>query len=157
MRLLDTCVLSSFIRPGAREKWPRLCARVDEILAEGLTLAYVTTHELRRGLELELERTAPDSSARVGIERKLTSIEKLVEDAEVLGLDADEGEGWRYATTLFVQLKLVQPAKSLSDGDLFIAATAAYHRRPFVTCDAGIAKNLQRIALPVEVELLALG
>jgi predicted nucleic acid-binding protein len=126
MRVLDTCVLSSFAHPQAPQHWPCLNERVGAILLDGLTLSHVTVYELRRGLEEERIRAAlrNDESGRIHAVRKRAVIEKLIEDSEVLGLDESAGAGWELAADLCVKARTHSPSITLEEADLLIAATA---------------------------------
>lgn len=158
MNVLDTCVLSSFARPDAAERWPRLNNRVGTIIGDGLTLSHVTVYELRRGLEEERLRAiaSRDESGRIHAVRKRSVMEKMIEDAEVLGLDERGGGGWEVAASLWVAARTHSPSISLQEADLLIVATAVYHDRTFVTCDAKLHENVLKLAFPVEMELLEL-
>ena len=66
--LLDTNIVSAFIRRDAQKRTPKLFEFVtSQLTAEGLSIAYVTQFELRRGME-ELVRRGGGSSLQ-GVRR----------------------------------------------------------------------------------------
>ncbi len=72
---------------------------------------------------------------------KLVAFEKFLERADVLGLDGPGGGGWSVAARLWATASLNPPAFTFSDADLLVAATAAYHGRPFATADKALAEG----------------
>jgi hypothetical protein len=57
MTVLDTDVISNYLKPHAADRYPRLTAFVNDLLrSEGLSIAFVTQFELRRGLEASIRR-----------------------------------------------------------------------------------------------------
>jgi predicted nucleic acid-binding protein len=94
MTLLDTNIVSSFIDPRARERYPKLVEFVTTtmIRESGMFIAFVSQYELRRGLE-ELAHRGEGWRKRVVVERFLGT-------ALVLGLDERRGEGWNIAARL---------------------------------------------------------
>ena len=86
MNLLDTNVVSAFLRGDARKKTPKLFEFVaDQLTADGLTVSFVTQFELRRGIEELVRRNEG--------RRKLVAFEKFIERVQTLGLDGSSGEG----------------------------------------------------------------
>jgi predicted nucleic acid-binding protein len=147
--LLDTSIVSAFLRPDARTKTPKLVQVVTGWLStEGLAISFVTQFELRRGIEQLAQR----GEGR----RKLVAFEKFIERAHVLGLDAASGEGWNVAAQLWADGNSLKPAQVFSDADILIASTAAFHGHELATADAGLATGLRRITFPVEVRLIAM-
>ena len=147
MTLLDTNLVSAFLHPDAAMRSPEEYAFVSALVAgDGFAISYVTVFELRRGVE-ELRRRGEGR-------RKIVALEKFLDRVEVLGLDGAAGSGWTLAARLWADGRAKQPAIVFTDADLLIAATAANHGRPFVTSEARLADNLQRIGFPVEVHVV---
>jgi predicted nucleic acid-binding protein len=145
--LLDTNIVSAFIRRDAQTRTPKVYELVaTQLTAQGLAVAFVTQFELRRGIE-ELVR-------RGGGRRVLVNFEKLMERVQVLGLDEAMGEGWNVAARLWAEGRSTTPALKFKDADLLIAATAAFHGHEFATSDVGLANGLARLAFPVRVQLV---
>ncbi|HEY6723377.1 MAG TPA: hypothetical protein VI197_05070 [Polyangiaceae bacterium] len=86
--------------------------------------------------------------------RRLVTLTKFFDACEILGLDA--GGGWDSAAKLWARARSHKPSIVFTDGDLLIAATAAFHRRPFATSEVNLAKNLKAIGL-AEVVLVPSG
>jgi len=147
MTLIDTNLVSAFLHPDAPTRFPEQHAFVSDLIAgDGFAIAYVTQFELRRGAEELLRR----GQGR----RKLVTLEKFLDRVEVLGLDGTGGSGWNFAARLWADGRAHQPAIVLTDADLLIAATAAFHARPFATSEGRLADNLREIAFPVEVRVV---
>jgi predicted nucleic acid-binding protein len=147
--LLDTNIVSLFLRRDAQKTTPKLFGLVTALLsAEGLAISYVTQFELRRGIE--------ELAHRGEGRRKLVAFEKFMERVQVLGLDGVSGEGWNVAARLWAEGRSRKPALVFSDADLFIAATAAFHGHELATADAGLAEGLRKIAFPVVVRPVAI-
>ena len=145
--LLDTNIVSAFLRRDAQKQAPRLFEFIATVLsAEGLAISYVTQFELRRGIEELIGR----GEGR----RKLVAFEKFMERVQVLGLDGASGEGWNLAARLWAEGRSLKPALVLTDADLLIAATAGFHGHEFATCEVGLVEGLQRLAFPVAVRLV---
>jgi predicted nucleic acid-binding protein len=145
--LLDTNIVSAFIRHDAQTRTPKLFEFVaGHLSADGLAISYVSQFELRRGIEL-LVRNAEGR-------RKLVNFEKFMERVHVLGLDAPFGEGWNLAARLWADGRAQRPARVFSDADLLIAATAAFHHHEFATSEVGLVEGLRLLAFPVAVRLL---
>jgi predicted nucleic acid-binding protein len=143
--LLDTNIVSAFLRGDAAQKTPKLFGFVTaQLKAEGLAVAYVTQFELRRGVE-ELVRRGEGR-------RKLVDFEKFMERVQVLGLDAGMGEGWNLAARLWAEGR--SKGSVFEDADLIIAATAAFHGQEFATGEVGLAKGLAQLTFPVAVRLV---
>lgn len=63
--LLDTNIVSAFLRRDAHTRTPKLYQFVtDQLTAEGLAIAYVTQFELRRGIEQLVRRGQGRREAR---------------------------------------------------------------------------------------------
>lgn len=140
--VVDTNIVSAFLRPDAEKRTPKLCAFVAaQTVAEGLAVSYVTQFELRRGMEELLLR----GKGR----RKAVVFEKFIDRVLVLGLDAASGEGWNLAAQLWAEGRTRKPARVFTDADLLNAATAAFHRHEFATSDVGqpLPSGLRRIAV----------
>lgn len=147
--VVDTNLVSAFLRPDAEKRTPNLFAFVAaQVLAEGLAVSYVTQFELQRGMEELLLR----GQGR----RKVVVFEKFIERVHVLGLDAASGEGWNLAAQLWAGGRIRKPARVFTDADLLCAATAAFHRHDFATSDVGLAEGLRQIAFPTAVHLVPL-
>jgi|CZKU01.1.fsa_nt_gi predicted nucleic acid-binding protein len=146
--LLDTNIVSAFLRRDGQKQAPRLFEFIATVLsAEGLAISYVTQFELRRGIE-ELVRRGEGR-------RKLVAFEKFMERVQVLGLDGASGEGWNLAARLWSEGRSLKPALVLTDADLLIAATAASHGHEFATSEVGLVEGLRRLAtFPVAVRLV---
>jgi predicted nucleic acid-binding protein len=147
MMLLDTNIVSVFLKREGRTKTPKLFEFVrNQLAVDGLAVSYVTQFELRRGIEGLVRR----GEGR----RKLVAFEKFMERVQVLGLDAGGGEGWNLAARLWAEGRAVKPAVVLADADLLIAATAALHGHEFATAEVGLADGLRKLAFPVAVHLV---
>ncbi len=146
--LLDTNIVSAFIRRDAQERTPRVYEFVArQLAAEGLAIAYVTQFELRRGIE-ELVRRGEGR-------RKLVHFEKFMERVQVLGLDPAMGEGWNLAARLWAEGRA--KGRVFTDADLLIATTAAFHGHELATCEVGLADGLAQLTFPVHVRLVPVG
>lgn len=144
--LLDTNVVSSFLKPNAAKRFPAVDKFVREVLAKSnLAISYITQFELRRGVE-ELTLKKQGRSRRV-------KLLKFLERCDVLGLDGAGGAGWNYAAGLWAKLKVHQPSITLKDADLLVAATAGFHRRTLVTAEKKLVENLHAIGFD-DVRLL---
>jgi predicted nucleic acid-binding protein len=116
MMLVDTNIVSTFLRRDAATRTPRLFEFVSFLLAgEGLSISYVTQFELRRGVESLVRR----GEGR----RKLVTLEKFLERVEILGLDT--GGGWNLAARLW------------ADGRAPQACAGVHRRRPPDRCHRG--------------------
>jgi len=148
MIVLDTNLVSIWINPRDAKRYPKAFARVDSLLAvQGLSISAVTQFELRRGVEKLLRQGAGRS--------KLVTLEKFLDRVEVLGLDGPGGGGWNVAARLWADAATHKPALTFTDGDLLIAATAAFHRRPLATAEVGLAEGLEKLGFPTGVQLVA--
>ena len=145
--LLDTNIVSAFLRRDAQKRTPHLFQfAADQLSIAGLAISHVTEFELRRGIE-ELVRRGEGR-------HKLVSFEKFMDRVQVLGLDADGGEGWKLAARLWADGRSQKPARVFADADLLIAATAAFHGHEFATSEVGLAEGLKLLAFPVAVHLV---
>jgi predicted nucleic acid-binding protein len=143
--LLDTNIVSAFIRRDAQKRTPKVYDFVaTQLAAQGLAIAFVTQFELRRGIE-ELVRRGQGR-------RKLVNFEKFMERVQVLGLDAALGEGWNLAARLWAEGR--SKGQVFTDADLLIAATAAFHGHEFATSELGLAEGIAQLAFPVPVRLV---
>lgn len=145
MTLLDTSVVSRFLDPEASRRWPGLYEDVQKLLEAGAAVSPLTFFEKRRGIE-EMRLRGQNVS------RKLVRFEMLYSELDVLTLD---DVAWVTAAELWARGRAMKPAVVFSDADLLIAVTAARYGRALVTCDARLATNLERIAFPTPVILLA--
>jgi predicted nucleic acid-binding protein len=147
MTLLDTNLVSAFLRPDAPTRFPGQYDFVSGLVAgDGFAISHVTQFELRRGVEELLRR----GEGR----RKLVALEKFLDRVEVLGLDGAGGSGWSLAARLWADGRAHRPAIVFTDADLLIAATAAIHGRTFVTSEGRLADNLRQIGFPVAVQVV---
>ncbi len=145
MILLDTNIVSQFIRLNAASKAPRLVAFVTQtLLTEGLSISSVTQFELRRGIE-ELVRRG---EART----KLVNYEKFLERVMVYDFD---GVAADVASRLWAEGRSKKPALVFTDADLMIAATAASFGHEFATSESGLVEGLAKLAFPVPVRHVA--
>jgi predicted nucleic acid-binding protein len=143
--LLDTNIVSAFLRHDVQKKTPKLFEFVTaQLSVEGLAISHVTQFELRRGIE-ELVRRGEGR-------HKLVDFEKFMERVQVLGLDAAVGEGWNLAARLWAEGR--SKGRVFTDADLLIAATAAFHGQDFATSEVGLVEGLRELALPVAVHLV---
>ncbi len=148
MKLLDTNLVSTFLKRDAPTKYPRLHRFVDKtIREEGLAISFVTQYECKRGIE-QLVRQGQGR-------RKMVEFDKFLSRVEILGLDATGGRGWNLASRLWADGRAHKPALVFTDADLLVAATAAAHGRTFATADVGLAEGLQKIGFPVPIDLVA--
>jgi predicted nucleic acid-binding protein len=136
--LLDTNVVSEFLRAGVATRFPKLEQLVrDAIEAEDLKIAFITQFELLRlGIKQETQHQ--------GL-RKLVALHKFLDRCSALGLDDGAGAGWNHAAALWAKASLHKPSIVFSDADLLIAATASFHEETLLTFDVGLAQNLQAI------------
>jgi predicted nucleic acid-binding protein len=147
--LLDTCLVSHYLSPNARIRYPALVGRVESVIsAQGVCLSTVTLYELRRGI-LEL-------LGRGEGQRKERRLKLFLREATLLGLDGDGAHGWEVAARLYAQCKRTQPALNMSDGDLLIVATAVTHRRALLTSDARLAEQVGRLQLTEAIDVVPL-
>lgn len=136
--LLDTNVVSAFLKPRASKRFPAIDRFVREVLEQGnLGISFVTQFELRRGLEeLGLQGKG---------QRQLINLLKFLERCDVLGLDTAGGAGWNHAAALWAKLRNHKPSIVLEDADLLIAATAGFHKRTLVTSEKQLVENLRAV------------
>lgn len=136
--LLDTNVVSEFLRTGAAVRFPKLDQLIREALeADDLKIAFITQFELLRlGLKQELQQQG---------RRKLVALRKFLDRCSALGLDDGAGVGWNHAAELWAKARMHKPSIVFSEADLLIAATASFHGETLLTFDAGLAQNLQAI------------
>jgi predicted nucleic acid-binding protein len=144
MTVLDTDIVSSYLKPDSTMRAPKLHAFVTQLVqSEGLAISFVTQYELRRGFE--------ELRLRGRGQRQLVAFEKLLDRTEVLGLDGGSGEGWNVAARLWAAGRARKPAVVVTDADLLIAATAEFHGRAFSTCEAQLAENLKAMGMRTSV------
>lgn|SRR5512145_1390839 len=147
MILVDTCVVSAWLRPDAATKTPKLVRFVNELIElDGMCVSSISAWELRRWMAL-LVRTGEG-------QRKRLRLEKLLGSCEILSIELCGT--WDVATTLWVNGKLRTPATVIADADLLIAATAAAYERPFATSDGRLVARLAEVAFPVPVTVVPL-
>jgi len=119
MLVLDTDLVSKFIASSAGDQTPKLVAFV-EARSDEIAIAFVTLYELRRGIG-KLVRRGEGLKQQVALEKFLYGI-------PVLGLDDASATGWTLAARMWVDWQFHEPARTVTDADLLIAATAAFHR-----------------------------
>jgi predicted nucleic acid-binding protein len=147
MTLVDTNLISRYLRPEAETRFRREHEFVDELIEHGsLAISYVTQFELRRGVE--------ELVLRGQGRRRLVDLEKFLDRVEVLGLDVGNGTGWNLAAQLWAKARQHRPAIVFTEADLLIAATAALHGRAFATSEARLVDNLRRIEFSVETQVI---
>jgi predicted nucleic acid-binding protein len=138
--LVDTSVVSWYLRRDARAQYPHLVEWLDAVIAEdGLHISSVSLYELRRGIG--------ELRARGQGARKAARVELLLREATVVGLDAGDHLGWKIAADLWVKCRTHKPAIVLSEGDLLITATALAHNRALVTVDENLRSRLKQLGL----------
>lgn len=138
--VVDTSVVSWYLRRDARTAYPRLVEWLDDVIAkDGLHISAVTLYELRRGVG--------ELRARGQGARKAARVEQILRRATVLGLDATDHLGWKIAADLWIKGRTQSPALVFSDGDLLIAATALAHRRALATVDENLRSRLRDLGL----------
>jgi predicted nucleic acid-binding protein len=138
--LVDTSVVSWYLRRDARTEHPRLVEWLDGVIGkDGLHISAVTLYELRRGIG-ELRSRGQGT-------RKAARVESLVRQATILGLDAADYLGWKIAADLWAKCRAQTPPVTLSDGDLLITATALAHNRVLVTVDEKLRSRLKELGL----------
>lgn len=149
MTLFDTNVVSAFLDSDARKRRPQLCALVEGALGAGTAaISHFTHFELRRGV-LDLVQRGQGR-------RRLVALTKFIAGVEVLGLDHLGGVGWSVAAEHWAKLHAHKPAINLTDGDLLIATTAAFHGHAFATSEGRLVENLRRIDFPGELIIVPL-
>jgi predicted nucleic acid-binding protein len=147
MTVLDTDIVSAYLKRDSATRLPALHHFVTQIVqSEGLAISFVTQFELRRGFE--------ELRLRGRGRRLLVAFEKLLDRAEVLGLDGGSGEGWNVAARLWAAGRARKPAVVVTDADLLIAATAEFHGRAFATCEAQLAENPKAMGLRSSVQVV---
>ena len=136
--LLDTNVVSEFLRTGAAARFPKLEQFVrDALEREDLKLSYLTQFELLRlGFKQQLQQQG---------RRKLVALHKFIDRCNILGLDVGGGAGWNHAAELWAKAQMHKPSIVFSEADLLIAATASFHREALLTFDTGLVENLKAI------------
>lgn len=146
--LFDTCVLQRYLDAHALQKWPEIQARVDDAVVEsgGLYISAVTAFEIRRGLEVLARRGEGRS--------KIRRAELLLRNAVILEVGDRGGAPWRVGTHLFADGRFHEPAITISDGDLLIAATAIAHERILMTADRPLYENLRNLGYGQWAQLL---
>ncbi|MBM4355715.1 MAG: type II toxin-antitoxin system VapC family toxin [Deltaproteobacteria bacterium] len=147
--LLDACTISNFLRRDARQRFPELVGRIENIIREhGACVSVVTSYELRRGLRcLELRGEGQKRLARTSL---------FLQEVTAFGLDANGGKGWDVAVEIYAQAQARTPAVTISEGDLLTVATAIAHSRVLCTTDEKLATLLQGIGLGEYVDFLPL-
>ena len=147
MTLVDTNLISRYLRPEAETKYRGEHEFVDGLIESGsLAISFVTQFELRRGVEdLVLEGQG---------RRRLVDLEKFLDRVEVLGLDLGNGMGWNLAAQLWAKARQQRPAVVFTDADLLIAVTAALHGRAFATSEARLVENLRRIEYTAPMQVI---
>ena len=118
--LLDTCVISEFVKPKQEE---RVVAWLNSIDPESAYLCAVTIGEIQHGISLR-----PPSNRRTELEIWLHDTLPKQFAGRVLPLDADIFVTWGRITA-----EQKQKGQPMSIMDSLIAATALLHRMVLVT------------------------
>jgi predicted nucleic acid-binding protein len=131
-------VVSWYLDRDARTRYPGLVQWLEhEIRRDGLHISSVTIYELKRGVaELLLRGEGTRKAAR---------IERIVREAAVHGLDANDNLGWKVAADIWAKARA--SGEALSEGDLLITATAIAHGRSLVTVDDKLRTQLTRLSM----------
>lgn len=138
--LLDTNLISHYIAPHARERYPWVVDFIDRAIEfEEIHVAYVTVYELRRGLA-KIALQSPDR--RREARKKRVALDQLLGVMPRLGLDPG---GWDVAADLWAKGQVHKPAVNFAEQDLLIAATALWHELPLATAET---KNAMAAWLP---------
>lgn len=127
--LLDTCVVSEFVKPRPEKK---LMAWLNSIEADQVYLSVVTLGEIQRGISLK-----PASNRRTELEVWLNE-DLMAQFADrILPLDQEVLITWG---------QMVAPLKALGKPmnilDSFIAATAKHHKMVLVTRNISDFENV---------------
>ena len=148
--LVDTNVLSNYIRREAPQEFPKLVTWVNEVLRTqaGLAISAVTLYELRRGIKAEL------LGGRA--KKKAVRLELLLRSVEILGLDAGNFAGWGIAAELWALARQAEPGVMFSEADFLVFATAQAHGRKLATADRRLWERLREIGQGGGVQLLDL-
>lgn len=134
--LVDTNVLSLYIRPNAPKEYPRLVSWLSERFRTGdVAISAVTLFELRRGIKSELLKGKS--------KRKAARLELLLRSIVVLGLDVRNFAAWNVAADVWAEAKAREPSVVLPDADLLIFATALAHDRRLATADRHFVDRLR--------------
>jgi predicted nucleic acid-binding protein len=147
--LVDTNILSHYIRREAPQEYPKLVTWLDGVIrGQGLTISAVTLYELRRGIKA----AQLDGKSR----RKAVRLEMLLRSADVLGLDTGQFAGWNIAADLWAHARTAIPGSVFSEADFLIFATAQVHGRKLATADRRLWERLREIGQGVGVQLIEL-
>jgi predicted nucleic acid-binding protein len=145
--LVDTNIISEFLRPDVTTRLPRTEQFVRAALeADELKISFITHFEL---LRWQLRQNLQGKGRRT-----LVTLRKFLDRCQTLGLDGAGGGGWTRAAELWAKAGAMKNSKLLSDADLLIVATASFHAEQLVTFDAKLVRNLEAIAY-TNVVLLA--
>ena len=146
-RVLDTCTLSTYLRPNAATSTPNLFQRVSNLIAANeASVAAVTVYEMRRGL-LRLALSG-------GSRRGLAQLTLVLQTIPILSLDVSGWAGWNLAAQLHAAGQLQKPAVNFTEGDLLITATAAANGKQLLTTDARLGAALTTIGCGHFVEVI---
>lgn len=147
--LVDTNVLSLYIRPNAPKEYPGLVSWLSERIRAGdLAISAVTLFELRRGIISELLR----GKSR----RKAARLELLLRSMFVLGLDAHDFAAWRVAAEVWAEANAHEPSVVLADADLLIFATAVANDCRLATADRRFVDRMRELGRAQAVSLIEL-
>jgi predicted nucleic acid-binding protein len=144
--LVDTNIISEFLRPNVTQRLPKTERFVrDALEADELRISFVTHFELLRWqLKQNLQRKG---------RRTLVTLRQFLDRCPILGLDGAGGAGWTRAAELWASARTHEPSIVIDDADLLIVATAAFHDEQFVTFDTKLVANLEAIGFVRVVSL----
>lgn len=118
--LLDTCVLSEFVKPGPEK---RVVAWLDSVDIDRQYISALTLGEIQHGVS-----RLPASNRRARLDEWLHGFIAEQFAAQVLPLDASICLAWGQLVA-----RLEAQGKTMAIVDSLIAATASFHRMTLVT------------------------
>jgi len=118
--LLDTCVISEFVKPKPDK---HVLSWLNAMDAERVFLSAVTIGEIQQGIA-----SLPQSNRRAELEEWMQVQLPAQFDRRILPLDAETFITWGHMITPLKQL-----GRSMNVMDSLIAATAVHHRMTLVT------------------------
>ena len=144
---LDTCVLSKYLDPRARERFPQLVVKVEGVIAAGgLRISRLVVYQIMRGIELLRKRGEG--------EKKFARVELFLRGAITYELDGYSPEVWRTAIELWTEGR--RRGVNGDPEDLLILATAMGNKSVLMTADVPLARRAERLGVADSVELLPL-